>query len=105
MLTQPQALDTPLKYISLQEGVARGYAAYSTLRGDISDGRLPAVKIGGRVKVTVEDLEALAVRKPTKNPARVGDEVDAAVASVVAAAPQLTTEQREKLATILGGAS
>ncbi len=104
MLTQAQALDAPPKYISLQEGVSRGYAAYSTLRGYIADGRLPAVKIGGRLKVTVEDLEALAVRKPTKKTARPGDDVDAAVARVVAAAPRLSSEQREQLAAIFGGA-
>lgn len=95
----------PTSYISLQEGAARGYAAESTLRAWIADGRLPAVKIGGRVKITVEDLDALAIPKTTQKAARSGEEVDAAVARVVASAPRLTNEQRERLAVILGGGS
>lgn len=95
----------PTTYISLQEGAARGYAAESTLRAWIRDGRLPAVKFGGRVKVTVEDLDALAIPKTSQKAARSGGEVDAAVARVVAAAPRLTNEQRERLAIILGGGS
>lgn len=103
--TANPAPTAPTTYISLQEGVARGYAAESTLRAWIRDGRLPAVKIGGRVKVTVEDLDALALSKTPQKAARSGGEVDAAVARVVAAAPRLTNTQRERLAIILGGGS
>lgn len=92
-------------YISLQEGVSLGYGAYSTLRSWIADGRLPAVKIGGRVKITVADLEALTRPKATGGTGSAQQSADyAAVARVVAAAPRLTDEQREQLATIFGGA-
>ncbi|CAD5140743.1 protein of unknown function [Microbacterium sp. Nx66] len=36
---------------------------------------------------------------------RAAEEIDSAVARVVAAAPRLTAEQRERLAVIIGGAS
>lgn len=99
----PEHLSAP--YISLQEGVSLGYGAYSTLRSWIADGRLPAVKIGGRVKITVADLEALARPKVTDGTGSAQQSADnAAVARVVAAAPRLTDEQREQLATIFGGA-
>lgn len=88
-------------YLTLQQGVAEGYAAYSTLRAYVSDGRLPAVRIGGRIKVRREDLDALAT------PARQerARDVVSAVERVVAEAPPLTQEQRERLAVILGGAA
>lgn len=96
---------TSVPYISLQEGVSLGYGAYSTLRSWIADGRLPAVKIGGRVKITVADLESLARPKATGDTGATQKSADyAAVARVVAAAPRLTDEQREQLATIFSGA-
>jgi excisionase family DNA binding protein len=88
-------------YLTLQQCVAEGYAAYSTLRGYIADGRLPAVRIGGRLKVRREDLNAFS--RPTGQ-TRDWDVV-AAVQRGVAQAPPLTPEQRERLAVILGGAS
>lgn len=88
-------------YLTLQQAVAEGIAAYSTLRGYITDGRLPAVTIGTRVKVRREDLDALAT---PVHPAFSRDAVTA-IARVVAEAPPLTAEQRERLAIILGGAS
>ena len=44
-------------YLSLQEAVGLGFGAYQTLRKYIAEGRLPAVKIGGRVKVLRADLD------------------------------------------------
>lgn len=88
-------------YLNLNEAVVLGYGAYQTLRRYISDGRLPAVKIGGRVKVLRSDLDALA--KPAREAD--SDKVESAVERIVSAAPPLTTEQRERLAVILGGAS
>ncbi|GAA1483670.1 helix-turn-helix domain-containing protein [Brachybacterium fresconis] len=88
-------------YVTLQQAVAEGYAAYSTLRGYIADGRLPAIYIGGRIKIRREDLDALATparQAPTRD-------VVAAVERIVAEAPPLTPEQREHLAVILGGTS
>mgnify|MGYP000447322415 CR=1 FL=1 len=47
-------------YLTLREATAEGYGAYSTLRSWIAQGRLPAVKTGGRVKVLRSDLDAFA---------------------------------------------
>ncbi|SNC62423.1 DNA binding domain-containing protein, excisionase family [Kytococcus aerolatus] len=47
-------------YITLQEVVSLGYGAYQTLREWIADGRLPAVKIGSRIKVLRTDLDGTA---------------------------------------------
>lgn len=95
--TQP----VPPTYLTLQQAVAEGYAAYSTLRGYIADSRLPADRIGRRIKIRREDLDALAT--PARQaPVR---DVVSAVERIVASAPPLTPEQRERLAVILGGTS
>lgn len=98
-MSTTQPVSTP--YLTLQQAVAEGFAAYSTLRGYVADGRLPAVRIGGRIKVRREDIDALAT------PARQAStrDVVTAVERIVAEAPPLTTQQREHLAVILGGAS
>ena len=61
-------------YFSLKEATGLGFGAYQTLRKYISDGRLPAVKIGSRVKIRLADLEALAVpvEPAAATPARPG---------------------------------
>lgn len=84
-------------YVSLQEAVAHGFGAYSTLRLMIDDGRLPAVKIGGRVKIATDALEALAQPKAPRM------DVVPAIQRIVEQAPPLTPQQRERLAVILGG--
>ncbi|MGO1225829.1 helix-turn-helix domain-containing protein [Brachybacterium paraconglomeratum] len=88
-------------YLNLSDAVALGYGAYQTLRRYIADGRLPAVKIGGRVKVLRTDLDALAVPRREST----FEDVVSAVERVVAEAPPLTPEQRERLAVVLGGTS
>ena len=85
-------------YLTLQEAVAEGFGTYSTLRLWIAQGKLPAYKIGKRVKVLREDLEALAV------PVR-ANPVDAAIDKLVAAAPSFTAEQTRRLRDLLGGCS
>lgn len=88
-------------YLTLQQLVAEGFAGYSTLRAYVADGRLPAVRVGNRIKVRREDVDALAV--PTqKTSAR---DVVSAVERIVADAPPLTEGQRERLAVILRDAS
>lgn len=85
------------RYLTLQEAVAFGYGAYSTLRSWIAKGKLPAYKTGSRVKVLRTDLDALAT------PAG-ADPVDTAIDKVVAVAPSLTAEQTRRLRDLLGGA-
>lgn len=87
--------------LTLQQAAAEGYAAYSTLRKYIADGRLPAVKIGSRVKVLRTDLDALAT---PKQPASF-ESIEDVVQRLVAAAPPLTPEQTRRLRDLLGEAS
>lgn len=86
-------------YLTLQQAAAEGYAAYSTLRKYITDGRLPAVKVGSRVKVLRADLEALAV---AVRPATF-EEIEAAAERLAASAPPLNDAQVRRLSTIFGG--
>ncbi|WP_182141967.1 helix-turn-helix domain-containing protein [Schaalia sp. JY-X169] len=85
-------------YLTLQEAVAEGYGAYSTLRSWIAQGKLPASKTGSRVKILRSDLDALA------RPSAV-DPIEAAIERLVAAAPPLTPEQTRRLRDLLGEAS
>ena len=88
-------------YLPLQQLVIEGVAAYSTLRAYVADGRLPAVRVGNRIKVRREDVDALLV--PTQQAST--RDVVSAVERIVAEAPPLTTGQRERLAVILRDAS
>lgn len=85
-------------YLTLQEAVAEGYGAYSTLRSWIAQGKLPASKTGSRVKILRSDLDALA------RPVGV-DQIEVAIERLVAAAPPLTPEQTRRLRDLLGEAS
>ena len=91
------ATSTLPRYLTLQEAVAAGYGAYSTLRSWIAQGKLPAYKTGSRVKVLRADLDALVI--PVG-----GDPVDAAIDKLVATAPPLTPEQTRRLRDLFGGA-
>lgn len=83
--------------VTLQEAVEEGYGAYSTLRMWIAQGKLPAYKTGTRIKVRREDLDALLTP--------VGpDPIDVAIDELVSAAPTLSSEQRSRLASLVGGA-
>lgn len=93
--------NVPSTYLSLQQAAADGYAAYSTLRAYVKDGRLPAVRIGRRLKVRREDLDALA-QSARQTASR---DAVAAIQRIVDDAPPLTQNQRERLAVILGGGS
>ncbi|MDY6077490.1 helix-turn-helix domain-containing protein [Mobiluncus sp.] len=85
-------------YLTLQEAVAEGFGAYSTLRSWIAQGRLPAYKTGNRVKVLREDLEALAVPMGI-------DPVEPHIKALVDAAPRLSDDQIARLRVALGGGS
>ncbi len=95
------ATTTP-QYLTLQDAGALGFGANSTLRAKIASGLLPAVKIGGRLKVRRDDLEALVVPKAIPaDPDAVAD----AIARAVAAAPPLGPERVERLAALLARAA
>ena len=84
--------------LSLAEAVDLGYGGYSTLRKLIAENRLPAVRLGRRVKVRRADLEALT------HPTGV-DPLERYVKELVDAAPHLSDEQIARLRFALGGAA
>ena len=85
------------EYLTLQEAVDAGYAGYSTLRKYIAEDRLPALKVGRRVKIRHEDLENLLVEKNTSP-------TEGAIAKLVEQAPKLSREQITKLSQVLATA-
>ncbi|WP_279065250.1 helix-turn-helix domain-containing protein [Dermabacter hominis] len=85
--------------LSLKSLSERFDTPVSTLRYHIRTGKLSAVKVGGRVMIPEE--EAVTFLRPVSPSGK----IDAAVKAIVDAAPTLTTEQREQLAVILGGAA
>lgn len=89
-------------YVTVQEATRLGYGADSTLRLWIRQGKLPAVKIGGRVKILRSDLDALAQPRRTQCAA---DEVDRAITQIVSQAPALSPTQLDRLRGVLGGAA
>lgn len=89
--------------LTLQEAAHARRIGYSTLRKRVADGTLPAERVGRRIYVESAHLDAMA--QPVVGRPRAATEIDSAVARVVAAAPRLTAEQRERLAAIIGGAA
>lgn len=99
--TPPAASGT--HYVTLQEATRLGYGAYSTLRLWIRQGRLPAVKTGGRVKILRSDLDLFT--RPVGTDSEQSDDVDQAIARIVDEAPALSPAQLDRLRGILGGAA
>lgn len=89
----------PTTYMSPRQAADAGYGGYSTLLKYIREGTLPAQRVGRRLRLRTEDLEALLKDARTSS-----DEtaVDAAVARVVNAAPRLSGEQIAQLAAAFG---
>ncbi|QPK80779.1 helix-turn-helix domain-containing protein [Schaalia sp. ZJ405] len=83
-------------FLTLQEAVAEGYGAYSTLRRWITLGKLPAYKTGKRIKVLREDLNTLV--QPIY-----ADTRELHVEALVKDAPRLTDDQILRLRDALGG--
>lgn len=97
----PATTLTPPKRLTLQVAAERGFAGYSTLRKKIATGELPAERVGRRYLVREDDLESMVtpvVGRPTEHAS-----INAAIDRLVASAPRLSHEQRERLATVLGG--
>ncbi|MGM0928823.1 MAG: excisionase family DNA-binding protein [Actinomycetota bacterium] len=97
----PQTVIAPPVRLALQEAVARGFGGYSTLRKKIASGELPAERVGRRYLILESDLKAMVapvVGRPTEHAT-----ISAAIDRLVASAPRLSREQRERLAGVLGG--
>ncbi|WP_425309973.1 helix-turn-helix domain-containing protein [Ammonicoccus fulvus] len=91
------------EWFTLQEVEQLGFPTYATLRRYIADGVLVAHKIGGRVRVHRDALDALPQRINLRE--REVESVEAAIDRIVAAAPALSDEQCRRLAAAFGGAS
>jgi len=57
-------VQTTTEQLTLADACARYRISNSTLRLCIKDGRLPAVKIRGRVHIAADDVEAYLAPKP-----------------------------------------
>lgn len=94
-MSSTSAQNQPQTVYSLRDLVDRGYGAYSTLRGHVAAGRLPSIRVGNRIKIRQQDLDAFVTSSAEAD--------EAALQRVVDSAPPLTPGQRERLALILGG--
>lgn len=88
-------------YLNLTDAVELGFGAYQTLRRYIAQGKLPAVKVGGRIKVLRPDLDALAIPSGRLT----FEEIEAAAERLAASGHPLSDAQVRRLSTIFGGAS
>ncbi|TDP79760.1 excisionase family DNA binding protein [Brachybacterium sp. AG952] len=82
--------------ISIPEAAARGYASEATLRRHIRAGRLPAIRIGHRIKLRVADLDA-HVDAAGVSP------VDSAISVIADHVDDLDEAHRARLSALLGG--
>lgn len=97
---------TQRRLASIREAAEHHGVHHNTIRRRIADGTLTAYRFGPRiVRVDLDEL-AEAFHPAHDRDAR-GEEVAQHVARVIADAPPLTDEQRERIASLLraGGAS
>ncbi|MCF8610207.1 DNA-binding protein [Gordonia sp. HY285] len=88
-------LADPFRWLWLAEAVEEHYGGYSSLRRYITEGRLAtAEKVGKRWRVRKYDLDGLIVKRAV-DPSP--EDVEAAVARIVASAPPLSDSQIRKL--------
>lgn len=84
-------------FLSIRDAVDLGYAAESTIRLYIRQGRLPAVKIGGRIKLRRVDLDALAHPCPAPLASTDHESLRAWARAKAAGAPPLHPESLDVL--------
>jgi excisionase family DNA binding protein len=93
----------PGNLISIREVCDRFGLSDKTIRRKIKDGTLVAYRCGERlIKLDADQVEGVLLR-PVGG--RSDETIQSAVATVVAAAPPLTAEQRDRIAAILRGGS
>lgn len=88
----------PSRYLSMREAAEYLACSQRTLHRRIADGSLPAHRAGPKLlRFAVADLEAFARPVPTVG----ADPLAEHIAAVVAAAPELSAEQADRLAGLL----
>lgn len=96
-------------YLTLSQASERGYGGYSTLRRRIAEGSLPAKRLGRRLLLRREDLEALLLPKapggepPVDHGQADIDDITEWARKVASSIPPLSPERRARVAEILGG--
>lgn len=90
---------TPEVSVSLAEGAARKGVSVKTVRRWITEGRLPAERLGPRlIRIKVTDLDA--VGEEVDPPA---DPIKEAALRVVSEAPRLSVDQLDQICSLLRG--
>src|SRR5699024_5464916 len=101
IMSQTAILDPPVRVPLTKAAQVGTYGSYSTLRKKVADGDLPAERVGRRIFVQLEDLEAMAtpvVGRPTDQAT-----IERAINRIVGSAPSLSAEQRDRLVDVLSG--
>lgn len=101
LMSQTDTVAHPERLPLIEAAQQGTYGGYSTLRKKVASGDLPAERVGRRIFVRQTDLEAMptpVVGHPTDQAI-----IDKAIDRIVASAPRLTADQRDRLAGILGG--
>lgn len=83
----------PERLYKLRDLEAAGYSNRVTLQRRISEGRIPAVKVGNRYMIRESDLPFIAQEAGAPRPDVLAAHVDAVIDGV----SSLTDEQRERL--------
>lgn len=88
----------PKKLLSIREACSRYGLSDKTIRRRIADGTLTAYRCGPRlIKLDADQVEA-ALIQPAND---AHDDIESAVARIVAAAPALSDAQRDRIAALL----
>lgn len=100
-MSQTAILDRPVRVPLTKAAQIGTYGGYSTLRKKVAEGDLPAERIGRRIFVHLDDLDAMA--KPVVGHPTTTASIEKAIDRIVASAPCLSPEQHDRLAEVLGG--
>ncbi len=100
-MSQTAILDRPVRVPLTKAAQIGTYGGYSTLRKKVAEGDLPAVRVGRRIFVHLDDLDAMA--EPVVGHPTTTASIEKAIDRIVASAPCLSPEQRDRLAEVLGG--
>lgn len=92
----------PTNLITKQAAAERASCSVKTIQRLIAAGTLPAYKVGARgVRIDVDELDAALRQHPARSCSAAGSSLAEHVARVVAAAPPLSPEQRDRIAALL----
>lgn len=107
MSTPTPAAPLAENLLTLREAAALGYGGYSTLRKRIREGRLSAFRLGNRLVVRRDDLDALITPVHPAGPPALDPAVAAWAEGVAATAPPLSPTDAAQVASLLvrGGAA